>query len=82
MRGRFVAGRSFAQRQALLARYDGQEVIIFGFSMLKGVTGTLDAAPPVSDYVRLRRHDGGVESIFVGDIWQLRDGAGNFLGQW
>lgn len=60
----------------------GHVVIIFGFSMLKGVAGTLDAAPPVSDYVRLRKNDGSVESIFVGDIWQLLTGSGELIGKW
>lgn len=74
--------RRFTEKQAVLGKYDGQQVIILGFSMLKGVAGTLDAAPPVSDYVRLRTSDGAVQSIFVGDIWQLLDGAGNLVGKW
>ena len=74
--------RSFVLKQAALGQCHGQEVTIFGIGWLEGVTGVLDAAPPVADYVRLRRNDGRAESIFVGDIWQLRDAAGNPIGQW
>ena len=78
-----VFGRqSFAEKKTLLAKYDGQVVIIVGFSEQLGIAGTLDASAPVSDWVRVRRDNGVVESIFVGDIRQLRDGAGNLVGQW
>lgn len=80
--GAVFGRRSFAEKQSLLAKYHGQEVIVYGFSMLQGVAGVLDAPPPVSDYVRLRKTDGTVESIFLGDIWQLVSESGEVIGQW
>jgi len=74
--------RSFGEKEGLLAKYDGQEVIIAGFSEQLGIAGVLDAGPPGSDWVRVRRNNGVVESIFVGDIRQLRDGKGSVVGQW
>ncbi len=78
----FRTRRWFAEKQVLLAQWNGRYVIIVGFSMLSGVGGVLDATPAVANYVHIHKNDGTVRTIFVGDVWSLRDGGGNLIARW
>jgi hypothetical protein len=71
------------QKRALLSENDGRRVTILrGSRGLFAFTGVLEAPAPIHDHVELHTDGGGVEPIFVGDIQQVRDDAGDVIGQW